>query len=347
MSSITTIQGTDVIATSRTDINTNFSNLNTDKIETSVIDTDTSLTANSDSKIPSQKAVKAYVDSGGQANASETVRGLVQEATAAQVTAGTDTGSTGAKLFVPPSKMNTQIDTKIAAATPDFSKVVGSLPNTYVKTYFNAQMPFILATGASAGDLTTSIGHWVRNSTDVGISVGALFLQFGGTGPDSIRITAPFKTSATTNLQADSTNIIIMDWWAKLPATSTGDINMGFGYLDTDQYIETYNNSSGSGKITFSMRGSTGVIYATMYKNGVGVTNTDVSSGVTNTNWNNFRIEYDIGVDAKFYINGTLVATLSGANMVTAAWSVDMGFGRSNTAAFAVTAPNISMQMNP
>jgi hypothetical protein len=109
MASITTIQATDVIATSRTDINTNFANLNSDKIETSYLDTDTSLTANSDTKIPSQKAVKAYVDSGGQSNASETVRGLVEEATDAEVTAGTATGATGAKLFVTPTKLNTFI----------------------------------------------------------------------------------------------------------------------------------------------------------------------------------------------------------------------------------------------
>lgn len=62
MSSITTIQSTDLISGSRTDINTNFSNLNSDKIETSTLDTDTTLAANSDSKIATQKATKAYVD---------------------------------------------------------------------------------------------------------------------------------------------------------------------------------------------------------------------------------------------------------------------------------------------
>ncbi len=113
MATITTIQGSDVIATSRTDINTNFSNLNADKIETSYLDTDTSLAANSDTKIATQKAVKAYVDSGGQQNASETVRGLVEEATDAEVTAGTATGATGAKLFTTPTKLQTYLGTKI------------------------------------------------------------------------------------------------------------------------------------------------------------------------------------------------------------------------------------------
>ena len=103
MSSITTINGADVISTSRTDINTNFSNLNTDKIETSVLDTDTSLTANSDAKVATQKAVKAYIDSGGQQNASTTVRGLVEEATSAEMIAGTAAGGTGARLFINPT----------------------------------------------------------------------------------------------------------------------------------------------------------------------------------------------------------------------------------------------------
>lgn len=56
-----TIQATDVIATSRTDINSNFTELYDNKLETSTLDTDTALTANSDTKIATQKAIKTYV----------------------------------------------------------------------------------------------------------------------------------------------------------------------------------------------------------------------------------------------------------------------------------------------
>jgi hypothetical protein len=100
MSSITTINAGDLITNSRADINNNFSALNTDKIETSVLDTDTTLAANSDSKVATQKAVKAYVDAGGQANASDTVKGIVELATAAEVLAGTAVGATGASLVI-------------------------------------------------------------------------------------------------------------------------------------------------------------------------------------------------------------------------------------------------------
>lgn len=62
MATITTLNSGDTGPVSRGVINTNFTNLNTDKIETSVLDTDIALAADSDSKVATQKAVKAYVD---------------------------------------------------------------------------------------------------------------------------------------------------------------------------------------------------------------------------------------------------------------------------------------------
>lgn len=129
MATINTIAASDNITDSRTTINDNFTALNTDKIETSVIDTDTALTANSDAKIPSQKAVKAYVDGVGVANASTTVRGVVEEATAAQVLAGTAAGETGARLFINPSTFPTLTPTRTIAtgsATRDLSLTTGT-----------------------------------------------------------------------------------------------------------------------------------------------------------------------------------------------------------------------------
>lgn len=125
MSTITTIQGTDVISTSRSTINTNFSNLNADKIETSYLDTDTTLAANSDSKIATQKAVKAYVDAGGNVNASTTVKGIVEEATAAEVLAKTATGGTGARLFVNPSTLTDKISVQTFLASGTYTKPSG------------------------------------------------------------------------------------------------------------------------------------------------------------------------------------------------------------------------------
>lgn len=63
MSTITTLNSGDSGPVSRGVLNTNLANLNSDKIETSVISTDGTLASNSDAKLPSEKAVKTYVDS--------------------------------------------------------------------------------------------------------------------------------------------------------------------------------------------------------------------------------------------------------------------------------------------
>lgn len=100
---IITLQENDQMSGSRADINSNFDSLNTNKIETSYLDTDTSMAANSDTKIPSQKAVKTYIDTQGGANASTTARGIVEEATSAEMISGSGTGATGARLFINPT----------------------------------------------------------------------------------------------------------------------------------------------------------------------------------------------------------------------------------------------------
>jgi len=61
---------------------------------------------------PEQLVPKAYADSltfNGAPNASPSVQGLVQEATTAQVNAGTNTGSTGAVLFASPADLAASI----------------------------------------------------------------------------------------------------------------------------------------------------------------------------------------------------------------------------------------------
>lgn len=114
MSTLTTIQSTDLITNSRADINDNFSALNTDKMETSVLDTDTTLAANSDAKVATQKAVKAYVDGSSLGNASTTSRGVVEIATDAESVAGTATGSSGALLVVPTTYLFNKAKLRVA-----------------------------------------------------------------------------------------------------------------------------------------------------------------------------------------------------------------------------------------
>ena len=137
-----------------------------------------------------------------------------------------------------------------------------------------------------------------------------------------------------------------MDWWAKLAASGTGDVNMGFG-TEASSFQGVWNDTSGNGsKVAFAQK-STGELMAVMAEEVIGVSSSDISSGLTLTNWNNYRIELDLGTDAKFYVNGVLKATLSGANLEIDALTLVLGFGRSDTNLFQVTAPNLSLEMNP
>lgn len=173
MSTIVTINGNALPSSSRADLNTNFSNLNTDKIETSYLDTDTTLAANSDTKIATQKAVKAYVDAGGNVNASETTKGIVEEATDAEVTAGTATGGTGAKLFITPAKLTTYL----GSAYP------------IVRTYTSTST--YLGTSTSRFDITNPSGTTFRYTWD-------------GTGTDPGITSSNPATNAGVNIQGQN-----------------------------------------------------------------------------------------------------------------------------------------------
>lgn len=206
MSSITTINGSDVISTSRTVINTNFSNLNTDKIETSVLDTDTTLAANSDSKVATQKAVKAYIDSGSTGNASETQKGVVEEATDAEVTAGTSTGATGAKLFITPTKLATRLATISPSVTsvfsrPDFpSGAIGLMSCTGNTTGFCGRI--VISAPITTQKIFIDIGsHSVSGTVKIG-----LFSEDGQTRLISVT-TATITTTGLVTTAVSSTSI--------------------------------------------------------------------------------------------------------------------------------------------
>lgn len=233
MATIATIQSTDVIANSRTDINTNFSNLNSDKIETSYLDTDTALAANSDSKIATQKAVKAYVDAGGNVNASETARGIVEEATDAEVTAGTATGATGAKLIVTPAKLATRLTTLLDAkqntlawknggTTYDISTASGvqNIAHGLGRTPTQVKITGLYSTSARLNEAKTVYNGTTQSSMSWFFDTTSGDKEITTTFKITTQVGASYQTGVVT---VDATNIIIT--WTKT-GTPTGTANL-------------------------------------------------------------------------------------------------------------------------
>lgn len=151
---ITTIQSTDLITNSRTDINNNFSSLNSNKIETSYLDTDTSLTANSDSKIATQKAVKAYVD----ANIAGSTVSMSSSTTPSVVTASGQTLIIMAKgdligANAAPSINNDVVTLKINGSVVDTVKINAANGSTGNP----ARIPFSFLYAAVPGAQTNNI----------------------------------------------------------------------------------------------------------------------------------------------------------------------------------------------
>lgn len=262
MSTITTIQPGDLPSNSRADINNNFSALNTDKMETSVLDTDTTLAANSDAKIPSQKAVKAYVDAGGNVNASETGKGIVEEATDAEVTAGTATGGTGAKLFVTPAKLATRLSSITRTAKVAASGSTTEIANNTV-TETN-----IFSESISAGLLGTSnalrFKVYVSNlATDSDTSSDPTFrLKYGST--TLATLTLQNSATANTGLKGYIEGTVIANASATAQ-TGTLSINLTVNDLDisthgTEKRVQGFasgtatENSAGALNLTLTIQ---------------------------------------------------------------------------------------------
>lgn len=208
MSTIVTIAAGDNISSSRSDINTNFSNLNTDKFESSNIDTDTTLAANSDTKVPSQKAIKTYVDTQGGANASETARGIVEEATDAEVTAGTATGATGAKLFVTPAKLLTYLSAGLPGKIEvDATEV--TVANTVTETtLFDVSVAANTLSTNNAIRVTIYLSDFQCDSSE---SI-TFRLKYGATTIASLTMTTTGATSSNIDLNgAIITGLIVAD----------------------------------------------------------------------------------------------------------------------------------------
>lgn len=224
------------------------------------------------------------------------------------------------------------------------NKAVGVLGDTVVKTYFNMQLPFILWTGSTSGALTTDFPNWSRSdSTDVYVPPMGMMADFQSTGTAYLSMEQPiFRIAANTPLEYNDGNVMILDFFAKFPASGTGDVSMGFGFTSSTGLL-VYDSTART-CVGFVQRGSTGVVYANTTLEAVGVTNTDISSGLTLTNWNHYKFVFTQGVDTKFYVNGILKATHT-TNLPNTADDVNIGFGRSNTSLFQVTAPNFSIKL--
>lgn len=113
--------------------------------------------------LPNQFATKAYVDGvaiAGAPNANATTKGLVEEATQAEVDAGTTAGSTGADLFTRPDTLRSKL-------ISDYVIDAGAV-NTYVITPLPAITTYTAGQVFSFKALVTNTGASTLNVSGLG-----------------------------------------------------------------------------------------------------------------------------------------------------------------------------------
>jgi len=210
----------------------------------------------------------------------------------------------------------------------EFSNVMG-VKNNDDKTYHNFQIN------------TANTSLWNPSAASVTYASGSLTIQDGSnnnhiTTQDSAIMIGPDLTNQNPLAFDDNQDIIIEFWFKKSQATSEGCV----GFTENSSPLKDYDDDTVD-FIGFAYNGSD--FYAKTSDGGVADTLEQIS-GFTITDWNLLRIEYDPGVDAKFYVNGTLEKTIT-TNLPSGTSDILFGMGTNGDGIVAITTPNINIEM--
>jgi hypothetical protein len=210
----------------------------------------------------------------------------------------------------------------------------------------NFQIPFAqitLGNGVSTVVLWTSSGSIDYEAYN--------YLTLSTTAPNQSYIStlaiAPAPTGINPFQFSDTYTKLTTEFKAIFDATYLANGNTGFGFCSTTAPLINYDDATVMG-LNFSIADdASGKLYAHAANAGGGAAHTETEiTDIILTNLNTFRIEYTKGVDAKFYVNGVLKATLT-TNLPTAGADVRFGIGINEggggTSKCIVTAPFFSI----
>lgn len=358
----------------------------------------------------SSGGIPEWISNPAAADASTTVKGVVEEATQAEVDDGTAAGGTSARLAINPSTLRAKtynsgvVDTGSSTAyaiapspaitayaayqeftfkavnanttttptlnvnalgaktmiNPDGTPlVIGQIAaNSIVKCVYDGTSmmvvsvtqigsPFAVGTDTGAAYTTLQMGIYPTSSTAISgwtsssvtnTSTNAGYVLLTPTASSNLELsTNLWGSGSTANYSPAQSKVIRIKTQLKFADTSD---RKGFGLVVTPANVHTAQTDVTNGEVRFILNGST--MYA-QNANGSTATTTDVSSGITFTNWNTYEIVFTPGTDIKFYINGVLKATHS-TNLPSSGTLV-LAYGvNANGRTIETTAPIVSIQ---
>lgn len=179
--------------------------------------------------------------------------------------------------------------------------------------YNNYELDFTGSGATPTGD-TWDVNGTLNSATRWN---GKLFRVTFGTNTDITQFLPGNIGASSAFLQFGNGKDIYISFNAKFSSVSG---QVGIGIADSTDVF--YSVGTSAGKMVFTYNGTTLNAVSGETSN----TTTDVGSGITRTNWNNYRIHYRYGTDVRFYINNTLVATHT-TNLPTSSSNARFGIG--------------------
>jgi len=217
---------------------------------------------------------------------------------------------------------------------PMFMGVGARLP----KTYLNFNLPY--------DDISTGLNIWVISAcTTTTLTKTASVTSIPiGDNPNYLISANIFQfTSGGAALMFNSGKDVFAEFAHR--RGGTGSEQMGFGLTSGAAVLSDYDDQTVDAAC-FTVDAA-GALYGHTSSAGVGHTETPIT-GVTLTNWNVFRIEFNGGTDVKFYVNGVLKAT-NNTNLPAGATAIKIGYGGSgntgNNGDYTSTVPSFAVEI--
>jgi len=210
---------------------------------------------------------------------------------------------------------------------------------TDVKNYWMFSIPWVISTDVPTANFWTT--------TTCNIETAYSSAQIVPTSDSSNRVLTTngiFKVIGD-HLGFDDSQKVIVEFGAITNGAPAAE-DIGFGLSSDGVCFGDFDRQTAD-DACFTINGvDSGKLYAHTANAGSGHTETLIT-GITLENWNTYRIEFDPGVDVKFYVNGTLEATID-TNLPDGANDIKFGAGSSGNTdqegQIALTEPKFAVE---
>lgn len=294
----------------------------------------------------SSGGIPEWIANPSVSNATTTAAGIVELATTAETTTGTDatravtpdglhdmTSLAGAAWFLDEDTMASDSATQtvsqqsVKAYVGSQGGLNGGVGNaTTTKTYTNFMIPWIVSTNVPSGDFWTLAGltagssfkgHWGYAEFVGGTDVTQSVLTTEGIG-------AVITAGSTSDLLWSTAKDVICEF-SMTRKSLGGSEQMGWGLsVSNAPFIDFDDASVAAACFTVDASGN---LYGHTSNGGGTTLHTETAiSGVTLTDNNTYRIEFEAGTAVRFYVNGVLKATNT-TNLPSAATVINFGVG--------------------